>query len=42
MGYLRFSFRSEASWLLWLTLIPAVLAVILALLVPWLRQTLRW
>jgi hypothetical protein len=42
MGYPRFSFKSEALWLLWLTLVPAALVLILALLVPWLRRTFGW
>ena len=42
MSYLRFTFKSEALWLLWLTLIPAGIGLFAAFVLPWLARALGW
>jgi hypothetical protein len=38
----QFSFKSEAFWLLGLTLVPAGIALIAVFLIPWLLRALGW
>jgi len=42
MRALRFSFKSEALWLLWLLLIPFAFGLVAAVLIPWIRALLGW
>ncbi len=37
-----FTFKTEAVWLLVITLVPAAIAIIAVLVVPWLRRALGW
>ncbi|MFB3854257.1 MAG: hypothetical protein ACE148_10595 [Vicinamibacterales bacterium] len=37
-----FTFKAEAMWLLFLTLVPAAIILFFALVLPWLRQTFGW
>jgi hypothetical protein len=37
-----FTFKREAQWLLFLALVAPVIAMLLALVVPWLARRLGW
>ena len=32
------TFKNEARWMVWLYVLPPVIAIIIALLIPWLRR----
>ena len=34
----RWTFEREAVWMMWLFLVPAIVGILLAYVIPWLRE----